>query len=68
MEWSAKGNDGAVSQAHLYTAAMRLPEAAKYATDCGIDMVIASGEDVKVLYKILDGEEIGTVFLSDSKE
>ena len=42
--------------------------AAKYATDCGIDMVIASGEDVKVLYKILDGEEIGTVFLSDSQE
>jgi glutamate 5-kinase len=42
--------------------------AAKYATDCGIDMIIASGEDVKVLYKILDGEEIGTVFLSDSQE
>ena len=28
VEWSAKGNDGAASQSHLYAAAMRLPEAA----------------------------------------
>ena len=41
--------------------------AAKYATDCGIDMIIASGEDCKILYNILDGEEIGTIFLSDSQ-
>lgn len=41
--------------------------AAKYATDCGIDVIIASGEDCKSLYDILDGEEIGTIFLSDSK-
>ncbi|MFT3944318.1 MAG: alpha/beta hydrolase [Ancrocorticia sp.] len=33
VEWSAKGNDGAASQAHLYAAAMRLPEAARYATE-----------------------------------
>lgn len=42
--------------------------AAKYATDRGIDVIIASGEDVKTLYDILNGKEIGTVFLSDSKE
>jgi glutamate 5-kinase len=39
--------------------------AAKYATDCGIDVIIASGEDCKTLYDILDGKEIGTIFLSD---
>lgn len=36
--------------------------AAKYATERGIDTIIASGEDVKIIYDILDGEEIGTVF------
>jgi glutamate 5-kinase len=39
--------------------------AAKYATDCGIDTVIASGEDCSVLYDILEGKEIGTFFLSN---
>lgn len=39
--------------------------AAKYATGCGIDMVIASGEECNILYEILGGKEIGTVFLSD---
>jgi len=43
-------------------------DAAKYATDCGIDMVIASGEVSDILYEILAGKEIGTVFLSDTKK
>ncbi|MBU4541360.1 MAG: glutamate 5-kinase [Firmicutes bacterium] len=42
--------------------------AAKYATDCGIDVIIASGDDCKSLYDILDGQEIGTIFLSDSQK
>lgn len=42
-------------------------KAAKYATDCGIDVIIASGDDCKALYDILEGEEIGTIFLSDTK-
>ncbi|WP_195267649.1 glutamate 5-kinase [Eubacterium sp. 1001713B170207_170306_E7] len=37
--------------------------AAKYATDRGIDTIIASGEDVKVIYDILEGNEIGTFFI-----
>lgn len=42
--------------------------AAKYATGCGIDMIIASGEECGILYEILDGKEIGTFFLGDSKK
>lgn len=37
-------------------------QAAKIATSCGIDMVITSAKDVKVLHKILSGKKIGTVF------
>ena len=37
--------------------------AAKYATDRGINTIIASGEDVKVIYDILEGNEIGTFFI-----
>ncbi|MEG0074375.1 MAG: glutamate 5-kinase [Eubacterium sp.] len=37
--------------------------AARYATDRGIDTIIASGDDVKILYDILDGHEIGTFFI-----
>ncbi|HEY5537042.1 MAG TPA: glutamate 5-kinase [Acetobacterium sp.] len=41
-------------------------KAAKHATACGIDMVIASGELSNILYEILAGKEIGTVFISNS--
>lgn len=37
-------------------------KAAQLAMDNGIDMVIASGEDPRVLYKILDGSPVGTMF------
>ena len=37
--------------------------AAKYATERGIDTVIASGDDVKIIYDILEGREVGTHFL-----
>ena len=42
--------------------------AAKYATDCGIDVVIASGSDCHILYDILEGQEVGTVFLSEPED
>lgn len=38
--------------------------AARMATDAGIDMVIANGEDVENIYRVLDGEQIGTLFLA----
>lgn len=37
-------------------------EAAKVATNAGISMVIASGADPAVLYKIVDGDQVGTYF------
>jgi len=36
--------------------------AARMATDAGIDMVITNGEDVENVYRVLDGEEVGTLF------
>lgn len=37
--------------------------AAQIATEAGIDMVIANGEDPNVLYDIMDGKEVGTRFV-----
>ena len=36
--------------------------AARIATDSGSDMVIANGDDVDVIYRILNGEDAGTLF------
>ena len=36
--------------------------AAQIATDSGVDMVIANAEDVKNIYRIIDGEICGTLF------
>ena len=38
--------------------------AARIATDSGSDMVIANGEDVEVIYQIMNGEEKGTLFIA----
>lgn len=38
--------------------------AARIATDSGSDMVIANGEQVEVIQEIMEGEEIGTLFLA----
>ena len=38
--------------------------AAKISTEGGCDMVIANGKDPAVLYDILDGEKVGTRFIS----
>lgn len=42
--------------------------AAKLANAAGVNMIITSGENPKVLYDILDGEHIGTVFVRSGKE
>lgn len=39
-------------------------EAAKRATGAGIHMVIANGKHVEALYDILDGQKVGTLFVS----
>ncbi len=38
--------------------------AARMATDAGIDMVITNGNDVENIYRVLDGEPVGTLFLA----
>jgi len=42
--------------------------AARIATESGCDMIIANGEDPKILYAILSGEEVGTRFLAGEKK
>lgn len=39
-------------------------EAARIATDSGADMVIANAKDTNVIYEILRGEQVGTLFLA----
>ncbi len=39
-------------------------DAAEFATGEGINMVIANGNDITKLYDILDGEPVGTLFVS----
>ena len=41
-------------------------DAAKRATEAGIHMVIANGNDIDALYKLLDGETVGTLFVSQN--
>lgn len=42
--------------------------AAKIATCAGADMVIANGSNVDVIHQIIEGEEIGTLFLANRDE
>lgn len=37
-------------------------QAAKIAGNMGVDMVIANSKDIKVIHRILDGKQIGTIF------
>lgn len=38
--------------------------AARIATDSGSDMVIANAKDVEIIYRIMEGEEVGTLFMA----
>ena len=42
--------------------------AAKIATYSGADMVIANGSDVDVINAIMNGENVGTLFMANKKE
>lgn len=42
--------------------------AAQVATSAGADMVIANGNDIHVIHKIMQGRNHGTLFLADKKE
>lgn len=43
-------------------------QAAKIAGSTGIDMVIANSKDIKVIHRILSGQNIGTLFLARKDE
>lgn len=43
-------------------------QAAKIATQSGADMVIANGGDVRILHRIMDGRENGTIFKAHKDE
>lgn len=42
--------------------------AAKIATKSGTDMIIANSEDIRVIHRIMDGRDIGTLFKSNIDE
>ena len=52
---SSRGTGGMITKIH----------AAKLANGCGIDMMIVNGEDPDNLYRIFDGEQIGTRFFAE---
>ena len=39
-------------------------QAAKIAGSKGVDMVIANSKDIKVIHRIVDGKDIGTIFIA----
>ncbi len=43
-------------------------QAARIATSCGVDMIIANSRDIGVLHRILDGKEEGTLFTAHEDE
>lgn len=59
-----KGAGSAVGTGGMYTKI----EAARIATDSGADMVIAPGNDMGVINRILGGEKIGTLFVAHKNE
>ena len=60
IEASAGDAGSQVGTGGMYTKI----QAAKMATSSGINMVIASGEEKDAISRILEGEEIGTLFVS----
>lgn len=42
--------------------------AASIATKSGADMIIANAEDIRIIHRIMDGREIGTLFLANEDD
>lgn len=42
--------------------------AAKIATSAGADMIIANSEDIRIIHRIMDGRDIGTLFAANKDE
>ena len=51
---------------NLGTGGMRTKlDAAKIAGEAGVDMILANGENPQIILDIINGEDIGTLFLSE---
>ena len=42
--------------------------AAKIATSCGADMIIANSRDIRIIHRIMDGRNFGTLFVADKDD
>lgn len=60
----AKGSSSNVGTGGMQTKL----SAAKIATDSGADMIIANGDDIENLRRVMDGEQIGTLFVAHKVE
>ena len=64
MNMGKKRNGSSVGTGGMNTKLV----AAKIATSSDIDMLIANSKDVGIIYRIMEGENVGTLFLSDKDE
>ncbi len=60
----AKGSSSSVGTGGMQTKL----HAAEIATKCGADMIITNGDSVENIWKILDGENIGTLFTANKDD
>ena len=42
--------------------------AARIATSSGADMIIANSSDIRIIHRIMDGRDYGTIFLAHKDE
>ena len=43
-------------------------QAAKIATRCGTDMIIANSKDIRIIHRLMDGRNLGTLFKANKDE
>ena len=60
----AKGSSSSVGTGGMQTKV----SAARIAVDSGADMIIANGDDIENLRRVMDGEQVGTLFVAHKVE
>mgnify|MGYP003443134607 CR=1 FL=1 len=43
-------------------------QADKIATSCGNDMIIANSSDIRIIHRLMDGRNLGTLFKANKDE
>lgn len=64
LEHMGKGVSSSVGTGGMATKI----SAGKIATDSGCDMIIANGEEIGIIHHIMEGEQVGTLFLQHKSE